>query len=138
MAAAAFGLGLILGPIALGAAAIALLGASIIPLAFALNLAAPALESFGKIFLGFASIMINALEAIIGGILSFAKIVGPVTYLLYDFFSNDLLPRAPMKSIFFEMFQPGTMQLSEFASDRERKATAKTASDRERQATAKN
>ena len=78
LAAAAFGLGLILGPIALGAAAIALLGASIIPLAFALNLAAPALESFGKIFLGFASIMINALEAIIGGILSFAKIVGGV------------------------------------------------------------
>ena len=78
LAAAAFGLGMIIGPIAIGAAAIALLGASIIPLAFALNLAAPALESFGKIFLGFASIMIKALEAIIGGILSFAKIVGGV------------------------------------------------------------
>ena len=78
LAAAAFGLGLILGPIALGAAAIALLGASIIPLAFALNLAAPALESFGKVFLGFASIMVKALEAIIGGIIEFAKVVGGV------------------------------------------------------------
>ena len=78
LAAAAFGLSLIAVPVAIGAGVLALLGASLIPLAFALNLTAPALQEFGKIFLGFASIMVGALKLVIDGLVSFAKIVGGV------------------------------------------------------------
>ena len=78
LAAAAFGLSFIAVPVAIGAGVLALLGLSLIPLAAALNLAAPALEEFGKIFLGFASIMVGALKLVIDGLVSFAKIVGGV------------------------------------------------------------
>ena len=70
--------------ILLGAVAIAALGASLIPLAYALNLATPGIEAFGKVFLGFASIMVKALEAIIGGIIEFAKVVGGVIVKVFQ------------------------------------------------------
>jgi len=59
-----------------GAAALLILGAALIPFAYAMQLAAPAIEKFGEFIVNFAGVMVTALKAIIDGIIRFAEIVG--------------------------------------------------------------
>ena len=72
---------LILGAIAssppfwIGIGAIAALGVALIPFAFALRLAAPALEIFGKVILGIASVIGDVFKTMVEGIKAFGAII---------------------------------------------------------------
>jgi hypothetical protein len=72
---------LILGAIAssppfwIGIGAIAALGAALIPFAFALKLAAPALEVFGKVILGIAAVIGGIFKTMVDGIKAFGAII---------------------------------------------------------------
>lgn len=76
LAGVAFVLGKIKGPILEGAFAIAILGAALIPLAFALNLAAPGIQAFGTVITSVFSGLAELITAVADG---FVKILGAVT-----------------------------------------------------------
>lgn len=106
LGAAIFGLGAILsggGAILFGAGVIGLtaLGAALIPLAFAINLAGPALVGLGNIFENVASIIGNTIVNIVEGIGSVVKIIGEV-----------LVNTIGAASIGFDMFAESLIKLS--------------------------
>lgn len=76
LAGVAFILGKIKGPILEGALAIAILGAALIPLGFALNLAAPGIQAFGAVVTEVFGGLATLITAVADG---FVKILGAVT-----------------------------------------------------------
>jgi len=76
LTAAAFGLSLIAVPVAIGAGVLALLGAALIPLAYALNIATPALEAFGGVINSMGSAISGIIDSMFGGLSKLAELDG--------------------------------------------------------------
>lgn len=76
LTAAAFGLSLIAVPVAIGAGVLALLGAALIPLAYALNIATPALEAFGGVINSMGSAISGIIDSMFGGLSRLAELDG--------------------------------------------------------------